>query len=249
MDANIQEIEETVGHRPWPLPEGRWIMFQSWRRLLFAHWPVAAATLRELVPAELELDTFEGQAWVSLTPFDLWELRVRGLPPVPGAGRFPELNLRTYVTVGGRPGIWFFSLDAGSTLAVLGARMFVGLPYHRADMRIEHEDDWVRYTSRRREGQAHFRARYRAVGPDYQARPGSLDHFLAERYALYVVRRDASVIRQDIHHLPWTLRDAEATIEVDTVSRAAGLALAGPPHLLRFARRLDTLVWPPTEAT
>ncbi len=242
----VRRIEAAVEHRPWPLPSGPWLMFQSWRTLLFAHWAVPAAHLQAVVPAELTLEEFEGRAWVGLTPFRLTDLRPRGVPALPRLSTFPEMNLRTYVRVGDRPGIFFFSLDAGSRLAVLGARAFYRLPYRRADMSVGSDNGWITYRSRRRSGpEAEFVGRYRPVGEAFEAEPETLEHFLTERYALYTVLNDGSVLRGEIHHAPWTLRPAEAEIERNTVAGAHGIELPGEAPLLHFAARQDTLVWPP----
>jgi uncharacterized protein len=224
-------------------------MFQSWRDLLFAHWPVPAETLRPLVPPELILEEFDGSAWVSLTPFLLSGLRLRLTPPLPGISEFPEMNFRTYVRVGDRSGIYFFSLDAGNALAVAGARAGYRLPYFRADMRIERHGEWVRYHSRRRDPSgATFTARYRPTGPPSFARTGTLDAFLSERYALFTVLRSGTVLCGEIHHPPWSLQPAEVEIERNSVPRSFGLELSEHPVRVRYSRRQDTLIWLPMPA-
>lgn len=243
--SDPREILNVVDHRPWPVPPDPWVMFQSWRRLLFAHWPVPPGQLRALVPDSLELETFEGQAWVGLTPFDLRGLRARFMPAVPGPSDFPEMNLRTYVRVGDRPGIFFFTLEAGSDLAVAGARTFYRLPYHRADMEIREENGWFHYRSERKGGGATFRGRYRPSGDVAHARSGTLEYFLTERYVLYSALRDGGVLTADIHHGPWPLQPAEAEIEVNTVPDAHGIDLPDREPLLHYAARQDTLVWAP----
>jgi uncharacterized protein YqjF (DUF2071 family) len=221
-------------------------MFQSWREQLFAHWRIPGEQIRPLVPAQLELDTFDGSAWLGLTPFRITGLRVRGLPELPFGSDFPELNLRTYVTVGGQGGVYFFSLDAGSSLAVIAARIGYGLPYHSADMEITTAaDGWIHYRCNRDTGDADLVARYRPR-PDepYRADARTLDHFLIERYVLYVVRGE-KVVRGDIHHRPWLLQPAEAVFETNSIAVAAGLALPLEPPLLHYSSRQDALIWPP----
>lgn len=221
-------------------------MFQSWREQLFAHWPVPVEQIRPLVPAQLELDTFDGSAWLGITPFRITGLRVRGLPELPFGSEFPELNLRTYVTVKGQGGVYFFSLDAGSSLAVIAARIGYGLPYHNADMEITTaENGWIHYRCSRDTGDADLLVRYRPEPTEpYHAAAGTLDHFLTERYVLYVVRGDR-VVRGDIHHRPWLLRPAEAVFETNSIAVAAGIALPLDPPLLHYSSRQDALVWPP----
>ena len=241
MDTD--RIEAASSHRPWPLPERRWLLFQRWRNLLFAHWPAAPGRLREVVPDALSLDVHDGAAWLTIAPFRIEGLRPRW-PPIPGVSGFPELNLRTYVRFDGRPGVYFFSLDTSSTLSVIGARLFFGLPYRRARMRLTEAAAGVEVRSRRRGGRATFRASYRPAGRPFEAEPGTLAHFLTERYTLFAPRGGA-VLETEIHHLPWRLRRAEAEIVENRLPEAAGVPCPDGPPLLHFAERQDTLVWAP----
>lgn len=238
-------IESVTGHRPWPMPSRPWVMFQSWRDLLFAHWPVPANQLRALVPHPLQIERFDGSAWVGQTPFRLAGLRARPLPPLPGLSDFPEMNLRTYVRVGDRPGVFFFSLDAGNRLAVLLARIGYRLPYFPARMSIEDDGDRIRYRSDRRVGSASFAASYAPVGDPFTPARGTVEYFLTERYALYTVTNGGRVIVGEIHHAPWLLRRAEAEISANTVPAAAGITLPDSRPMLHFARGQDTIIWPP----
>lgn len=233
----------TVDHRPWALPAGRWVMVQTWHDLLFAHWPIPVHAMRRLVPPELALDTWDGSCWVGVVPFWMSGVRVRGFPPIPGASRFAELNVRTYVSYGGKPGVYFFSLDAASDLAVWAARRFFHLPYFRARMRAESSGEDISYHSLRLESGSEFRGTYRPIAPVERRVRGSLEHWLAERYCLYTVH-DGQVYRGEIHHEPWPLQNAAAEIEVNSVATAAGFVLPGAEPLLHFARRLDVLIWP-----
>jgi uncharacterized protein len=243
-----KDIEQQTAHRPWPLPDAPWIMFQSWQDLLFAHWRLPAAALESLVPRPLAIDLFEGHAYVGIAPFRVAGLRARGLPALPGLADFQELNCRTYVRHQDRTGVFFFSLDASSRAAVFGARAAYRLPYHRADMHWQTSGDWIDFRSRRHDDDAIFEARYRPVGPEAEPVPGTLDHFLTERYALFVV--DAGdVLRTDIHHRPWRLRRGEAVITRNTVAAAAGISIPEHEPILHFAAVQDTLVWAPQKAT
>jgi uncharacterized protein YqjF (DUF2071 family) len=233
---------QSVAHRPWPLPAGPWVMAQSWHDLLFAHWAVAPPVMRAIVPRELELDLFEGQCWVGVVPFWMSGVRVRGLPAVPGVSQFAELNVRTYVTCAGKQGVYFFSLDAASRLAVAAARAVYHLPYCFADMSVGWDGDTIVYRSTRCGGPAEFRGRYGPVGPVVLRRSGSLEHWLSERYCLYTVHHD-QLWRGEIHHGPWPLQDAFAEIEGNTVARAAGIDLPDSQPVLHFAKRLDVLIW------
>lgn len=244
-------LKETA-HRPWPLPRGPWVMRMTWEDLLFAHWPVPAAALRPLVPQALELDFFDGSAWLGVVPFQMSGVRLRGLPPVPGTSAFPELNVRTYVTAEGKPGVWFFSLDAASRIAVRAARAWYHLPYFDARMESLRNGDGITYLSRRthrRAPPAEFIARYRAMGEIYRSTRGSLEHFLTERYCLYAgdtTNAEGSRLwRGEIHHAPWPLQPAEAEITRNTMTAPLGLRLPDTPPLLHFARCLNVVAWPP----
>jgi uncharacterized protein len=238
-------------HRPWPLPRGPWVMRQTWCDLLFAHWPVPARSLRGLVPAGIEIDEREGTSWVGVVPFRMEGVTARGLPDVPGLSAFPELNLRLYVRVDDKPGVWFISLDATSWLTVWGARRFFHLPYFHADMEAREEGGRVVYRSVRGSGtdgggaRVEFRGSYGPTSDVFESRPGSLEHFLTERYCLYAQASDGAILRAEIHHRPWPLQAASADIAENTIGDAQGIALPGPPALLHFSRRLDVVNWWP----
>ena len=206
-------ILQEVTHRPWPLAGGPWVMAQSWHDLLFAHWPVETAKLRAQVPERLRIDTFDGKAWLAVVPFRMTGIRLRRTPPVPWLSAFPELNVRTYVIYDGKPGVWFFSLDAGNPIAVAIARAWFHLPYFRARMLCSERDGWIEYASDRTHAAAPpaaLKGYYRPVGPVIIPQAGTLEHFLTERYCLYTVDGRGRLIRAEIHHRPWPLQVAEA---------------------------------------
>jgi len=222
-------------------------MRQRWHDLLFAHWPIPPENLRSLVPAALPIDTFDGKGWVGVVPFHMSGIRARGLPPVPGLSAFPELNVRTYVTLDGQPGVYFFSLDADSAPAVWAARRFYHLPYFQAKMQVDAGPNDIRYSSSRCEGPAVFRARFAPVRPVKLAESGSLEHWLTERYCLYATV-DGDIFRGDIHHAPWPLQAAEAEIQENSMVVAAGMSLPAEPPILHFAKLLEVLIWPLVKA-
>jgi uncharacterized protein YqjF (DUF2071 family) len=216
------------------------------------HWPVHEEALRSLIPPALHLDTFGGSAWLSVTPFRMTGVRPRFLPSVPPLSNFPELNVRTYVTAGGKPGIWFFSLDAGNPVAVRLARATFHLPYLDAEMSCAVVGDEVHYRSVRTHGGtpgAELAARYRPVGEPSESRPGTLENFLTERYCLYAADGRGNVYRGDIHHHPWPLRPAEAEVEKLTMTEQIGVALPETGPVLHFSERLDVLAWSPRRIT
>jgi len=245
----MMEILKLTAHRPYPLPRGPWIMKQEWHDLWFAHWVVPADVVRPLLPPALEIDTFGGQAWLGVVPFRMAGVRMRGTPAIPGFSRFPELNVRTYVVRDGKPGVWFFSLDAANAVAVWGARTLFHLPYFLAAMSCAEDAGWIRYESQRKDHRgsaASLRARYRAIGEMFHAQPGSIEHFLVERYCLYTADKKRRIIRCEIHHPPWPLQMAEALLQENTMAAAAGITNADQkPELLHFSRHQEVVVWAP----
>jgi uncharacterized protein YqjF (DUF2071 family) len=223
-------------------------MRMTWSELLFAHWPIAADAVAARLPRGLQLDTFEDRAWLGVVPFQMSDVALRRWPALPGLSRFPEINVRTYVTCGEKPGVWFFSLDAASSLAVAAARRWFHLPYFRARMSCVARGDVVEYASERSHRgapAARFRARYGPVSPARHAAPGTLEHWLVERYCLYAAQPDGRVLRGEIDHAPWTLHDARAEIEVDTMAGAARLELPATAPLLHFADPQRVVAWSP----
>lgn len=243
-----------------PLPRqatGPPVLAMRWHDLLFAHWSLPPEALAPTLPAGLELDTRDGRAWLGVIPFRMSGVRLRGLPPLPGARAFPEANVRTYVRAGDRPGVWFYSLDAASRLAVAAARRWFHLPYVHARMRAapvvrDGGEDGVRYASRRtgararRSGRAgELICRYAPVGEPFEARPGTLEHWLTERYCLYSAAPGGRLLRGEIRHRPWPLQAAEADFERNDLAAASGLALSDERPQLLFARRLDVVACAP----
>ncbi len=223
--------------------------FQRWRSLLFVHWAVPADVLRPLVAPSLDIDTFEGRAFVGLVAFDIPEMRpVRALPPPPTAGRFLETNLRTYVKHQGQAGVWFFSLDAASTLAVLGARASFGLPYFRADMRWRRDGDRVQYHSERRwppPKPAALDLEYEIGTPQGPAAPGTLEHFLVERYVLFARHSVLGLVEGRVHHQPYPLRQACVHRLEQSLLAAAGITAAGERTADWFSEGVDVDIFPP----
>jgi hypothetical protein len=235
-------------HRPWPIPHSPWRMFQSWRDLLFAHWPVEPAALRHLMPNTLDVETFEGQAWVTVVPFWMGGVSLRPLLAVPGLSTFPELNVRTYVNIDNKPGVFFFSLDAGNRVAVEVARAWYHLPYLNARMTTRRVGETIHYASHRtdRRGRpAELLGHFRPVGLVYHSEPGSLDYWLTERYCLYAVDKRARVFRAEITHQPWPLQPAEASFTKNTLLASHGIEPPTAAPLLHFSRRLDVRAWQP----
>ncbi len=230
------------------MPQGRWTWRQSWCDLLFAHWPIPAGELRPLVPPSLEIQQFDGTSWVGVVPFRMQGVMRRPLPDLPYFSAFPEINLRLYVEAEGKPGVWFLSLDAANRVAVIAARRLYHLPYFHASMHVARRGDELAYASRRRgPDPIGFEARFRPCGAAYESVPGTLEHWLTERYCLYSARADGRMTRVEVHHHPWPLQAAEAEIATNELFEPHGLAISDDPPLLHFSRHLDVAIWP-TEA-
>jgi uncharacterized protein len=239
-----QRTLEELGHRPWPLPEGSWLQGQTWCDLLFAHWRVPPEQLRRVMPPTLPLHLHDdGSARLGITPFVVKGVRPRGTPPLPWISHFPELNVRTYVELDGKPGIYFFSLDAARRAAVVAARRMYRLPYFHARMRADKVEERIDYECERIDASgapAAFRGRYEPSG---EITHDHLARWLAERYCAYITDESGRPHRIDIHHPPWPLQPAEGELEAQGMADQIGVELKGEP-LLHFSARQDTLIWP-----
>jgi len=234
-------------HRQWPTPKRPAVMRMRWHDLLFMHWPIDVALLRPHIPAALEIDSYQNQAWLGVVPFHMTNVRPRFVPPIPGLSAFAEINVRTYVMLDGKPGVWFFSLDAASHLAVLAARR-IYLPYFDAAIRLEvAPGDRVRYVSDRTDktsSPASFSGSYWPAGPVFNALHGSLDDFLTSRYCLYAADSER-ILRLEIDHPPWPLQVAMAEVSVNTMTAPLGFAVPQVDSLLHFAKVVDMVGWTP----
>lgn len=234
------------------MPSGRWALTQRWNDLLFAHWPIPVAKMAALLPDWLEVDTFQGSAWLGAVPFWLDRIKIRGVPSFVGARSFPDLNLRTYVRdqFTRSPGIYCFSFDASSLLATAAARAVYNLPYHWASMKLEQrsEREFAFYSRRRFAGQpVIFNARYRGLGPSSRLaehRAGTIEHFVTERSCLFSTDRTGQPVRSNLHYVPWPLEEAEAEIERNDLAESIGLTLPRTEPVLHYSRRLAVYIWP-----
>lgn len=235
--------------RPWEAPRHPWVMRMTWSKLLFAHWPVAASTVARLLPPGITLDTREGTAWVGVVPFVMSQVAPRCLPSIPGLSRFLELNVRTYVVCDGKPGVWFFSLDAENPVAVRVARRVFCLPYMDARMSLgtaaEGSIEYRSERTHRGEPFASFDASYLSTGDRFRARVGTLEHWLTARYCLYSADCQGQIYRGEIDHAPWILSQAKCEVRQNSLGEPFGLSLGGEPHLL-YADPLKVRAWYPT---
>ncbi|HWO43308.1 MAG TPA: DUF2071 domain-containing protein [Candidatus Eisenbacteria bacterium] len=236
-------VTDQTSHRPWPLPATRWVLTMRWHDLLFLHWPLRRDAIEPLIPKAVELETFDGWCWIGVVPFRMSGVR----PPFfPLSMAFPELNVRTYVRAKGKSGVWFFSLDAASPLAVRVARWF-GLPYYNARITVLPQAEVIRYESVRFHAHsyaAELIASYRPTGPSYHAKPGSLDHWLTERYSLFGALRPGRVVYGEIHHPQWALQPAEVSLRSNTMARPLDIDLPDIEPVCHYARYQEVVAWP-----
>lgn len=221
-------------------------MRMTWSELLFAHWPVDPERLAPLLPEGLTLDTRDGKAWVGVVPFLMSDVAPRGFPALPRISRFLELNVRTYVVQDQKPGVWFFSLDAASRIAVRMARTLFHLPYMDATMSMARSDkakvDYVSTRAHRGEPAAELDVSYQQTGKNFCAEPGTIEHWLTARYCLYSSDRTGRLYRGEIDHPPWILSQAQWQVRCNTMGLPLGLELTEAPHLL-YAQPIAVRAW------
>ena len=248
-----QEILQNTAHRPYPLPNGPWVMRQTWRHLLFAHWPVPAETLKPILPKGIELDTYNGQAYVGVLPFYRTNVRVRMLPQIPGVSSMPQINIRTYVRREDKPGVYFLALDTNNLPTVLMTRLTLGLPYYQAELKWSTRRDSTGTRIECHSTRLGSADRKQSLGVSFEpisvadeTVDGSLDHWLVERYCLYTVHLNR-LLRVDIHHKKWKIQHATAKFYehslLDTYLHHEERTERVRAPLLHYAREMDALMW------
>ncbi|WP_139378302.1 YqjF family protein [Mesobacillus jeotgali] len=233
-------------HRPYPLPDMNWLMTQEWHHTLFAHWPVPSASLREHVPRELEIDTFDGSAWIGIVPFKVKNTHGRMTPPIPFFSSYVEVNVRTYVSYGPRSGVYFFTLDANQLLAVIGAKAVFGLNYKQANIDFQEKDYFELHSKRVPAGDvnAKLSLRYKPSSDIFFAEQGTLEHWFTERYCLWT-KRGSKLVRGDIHHTKWELQRANAELSQEMLIPFINQDLLTKPPLLHYNKYKKAFFWPP----
>ena len=248
MNPSEQYAPSIDRETPKRRPAGSPMMYQKWRSLLFLHWSFPPETVRKFLPEGLELDTFEGKAYVGLVPFFMTGVRPAYLPAIPWLSQFPETNVRTYVHRAGRdPGVWFMSLDAANPIAVIIARTLFHLPYHRARMSVENDpkSGRIHYRSTRFWPQpvpASTRITAKPTGPARTAATGTLEDFLIERYLLYTTHRNR-LYRGQVHHVAYPVQTAEIDGLNETMLAANGLLQPGSPPLIHYVGGVDVEIF------
>jgi uncharacterized protein YqjF (DUF2071 family) len=242
LHKEFMEVEQ----RPYPLPDTPWIMKQTWNNMLFTHWPVPTDFLKVSIPAQLDIDTWRGTAWIGVIPFHVYNTRLHGMPRFPFYHSYLELNVRTYVTYKGIPGIYFFSLDANKWPAVIGGAISAFLPYKYARMQMTLKDPIVHYTSRRQHpGSPNetFQVMYKQSSTIYLPNEGSMEHWLFERYCLWTTLGKA-LYRGDIHHDRWRITKAEAALRHNTMASFLPRHFFQNEPLFHFSGKKNVFIWP-----
>lgn len=244
---SLNNILSQTSHRPWPLPKSKPFMIQYWEELLFLHWEISKQFLDEILPRGLEADTFQGKAYVGLVPFRMKGVRPIFLPPLPWVSYFSELNVRTYVKTQGKPGVYFFSLDAENRIVVEVARKFFYLPYLNAKMRfkrkgIKKDFHCTRIDPRANPGE--FHATYFPSSKIYQSKQNTLENWLTERYCLYSMDSERRIYRGEVHHLPWSLQKAEFDISHNTILKNHNIPVLEREPLAHYSESLKVILFP-----
>ena len=235
---------QQTDHRPWPLPSNNWLLNQRWLNLLFVHWEIEASYLRSQIPEPLEIDTFDGKAWIAVVPFDMKDVTLRGAPPLPPLSNFPEINVRTYVSYKGKPGVWFFSLDVPKRIPVWIARTCFHLPYRFGKVETSETGGLVSY-SHDCQGER-FEATYRGLEP-LDAKQGTFEHWATERYCLYCQSNRGKLFRTEVQHPKWPLQIADVNMEHNSLIHPFPVGNRHPSLL--FSRDLHVVAFPPKRLT
>lgn len=233
-----------IDHRPWPLPEKQWQGRQVWADLAFVHWEVDVKWLRDQIPPQLEPDLYDGKAWIGVVPFDMKGVTRRGFPAPKWMCDFPEINVRTYVRYGNKPGVWFLSLDVPNPFAVWAARTFYHLPYFKADMQIRNKGQVYAYEHQR--GAYQFKASYQALGR-IDVPLDSFESWVTERYCLYTQNKRGTLYRAQIHHPRWPLEKAELSIQQNTLIKDIPVGRQCP--VILFSKKIDVVIYPMEKLT
>jgi len=234
-----------------PNQKRKWIMTQTWEHLLFANWPVPADAIRRLIPEELEVDTYDGQAWISVIPFLMSGIRLRVCPVIPYTSTFTEINVRTYVKSKTQAGVFFLTLDASNPLVTRIAKAWYRLPYYHAKMSFQQQREQIEFRSSRMGFvPADFYGRYRPVDKCFHPREGTIEHWLTERYIHYCkCAATSQVFHGEVFHQPWKLQEAKAEIDINTMTQNLNITLSNQPTLVYYSRGVEALIWPSKRLT
>ena len=230
-------------HKGTAFPNLPWIMKQTWHDLLFAHYPVKLELLQKLVPPVFQLDSYNGIGWVGVVPFHVQNHRVRLLPPIPGFDRFAQINIRTYVTVNGKRGVYFIRVHMNHLIAGVLAKTFYYMPFQAAIVKMEQSDRYINFCSIKSK-QIEFQCHYTPISESKLAEKASFEHWLVERYSMYSLNRKGEVMRSDILHNYWPLQLAEGEITNHSILLNEGIQVANNEPILHYAKKMEAMLWP-----
>ena len=230
---------QTVSHRKWPLPIKSWSYYQEWNKALFLHWRVPADTLQQLLPSGLTLDTFENEAWISIVAFTMEKIRPKNLPSFSPVSHFHEINIRTYVIHNGKPGVYFLNIEAEKQLSAVISKMLSGLPYEKAKMKRNHQNEIQTYSSNQKKKGFEFAANYQVSNNTISK--SELDLWLTERYCLYLDKGGENYL-YEIHHLPWELQEVRIS-DIHTNYQIGSIDLNRKPDLIHYSKGIDVIAW------
>lgn len=233
-------------HRPFPLPSKNWIMRQKWRNVLFLHWPIPVEKLRPHIPSSLQIDTFNGSAWLGIILFVLEGIFPFEIPSISLTPKFPEINVRTYVKYDGKPGIYFLSIDVMNWASLKIAKNWYHLPYHSSQIFFQKEEQKFHCHSIRKGNEntpISFKGKYAPVSEVYFPKEGTLDHWLIERYCLYSSNNGINIYCGDIHHRPWPLQKAKIELVKNTLFTPFHFDLFEEKPIAHFSIGVDSLIW------
>jgi uncharacterized protein YqjF (DUF2071 family) len=238
-------LNETT-HRPFSLPEKKWIMRQSWRNLLFTHWPISPEVLRPYIPSQLQIDTFNDRAWIGVVVFVMEGIYHRYLPTISLTPTFSEINVRTYVRYNGKPGIYFLSLDVNDLASYTIAKRWYHLPYSLASISYQQEGPTFHVKSIRKAKTnipIEFKGSYSPNQDVFYAKKETLEHWFIERYCLYSNDNRGNMYCGDIHHRPWPLQTVNTKISMNTLFSMFSFNVSEENSLSSYSRGVDTLIW------
>jgi uncharacterized protein len=236
----IGSLLHNTAHRPWPIPGNNWKYYQEWNNALFLHWRVPVELIKPAIPSGLQVDEISGDTYVSLVAFTMQRIRLRYLPAFPPISDFHEINLRAYVTVDNKPGIYFFSIEASKRLSAMISRMLARLPYQYSPMNVGHIGEMYRYRSENKSKGLHLDTEFEIT--QEEVAKSAIDNWLTERYCLYH-DEGSRRYRYQIHHHPWKLKK----IMMNTLNmhyRAGDLTLHDrSPDLLHYSPGVKVIAW------
>lgn len=242
---NRLQVKWDEHHKGTDLPNLPWVMKQTWHDLLFAHYPVKLELLQKLVPPVIQLDSYNGSAWIGIVPFHVQNHRARLLPPIPGIDRFSQLNIRTYVTVNGKRGVYFIRVDMNHLIAGVLAKTFYYMPFQAATIKMKQNDQTIHFNSQKNgQHQFEFQCKYKPITLPFYAAKGSFEQWLVERYSFYALNKKGEVVRSDILHDYWPLQLVEGEISNHSILLNVGIQVAKDEPILHYAKKMEALLWP-----